>query len=53
MQEKCKELRRKLVISGDLLRQMELQPNYSAASLGEVKLRGRKKPIELFDIERP
>ena len=51
MQEKCKELRRKLVISGDLLRQMELRPNYSAASLGKVRLRGRKRPIELFDIE--
>lgn len=52
MQEVCKELGRPLLVSGELLRQMDLQPGYSTISLGEVKLRGREKAIELFAVER-
>ncbi len=52
MQEVCKELGRALLVSGELLRQMDLRPGYSAISLGEVKLRGREKAIELFTVER-
>ncbi len=52
IQEACKELGRPLLMSGELLRRMELEPAYSAVSLGNVKLRGREREIELFTIER-
>ena len=52
IQEACKELQRPLLISGDLLRQMDMPPGYEAISLGNVKLRGREKEIKLFTVER-
>jgi class 3 adenylate cyclase len=52
MQEMCKETGRSLLMSGELLRRMELKPGYSTVALGEVKLRGRVQPIELYSIER-
>ena len=52
IQEMCKELQRALLVSGELLRQMDLQPGYSAISLGEARLRGREKAIEIFAVER-
>ena len=52
IQELCKELGRALLVSGELLRQMDLRPGYSAISLGEARLRGREKAVELFAVER-
>jgi adenylate cyclase len=52
MQEMCKETGRPLLVSGELLRQMDLQPGYSMVNLGQVKLRGRVQPIELYTVER-
>jgi adenylate cyclase len=52
IQEICKEFRRPLLISGELLQRIELQSKYSAIGLGKVKLRGREKEIELFAVER-
>lgn len=52
VQEACKAFGRPLLLSGDLLRQMDLQPTYPAISLGQTKLRGREQEIELFTVER-
>lgn len=52
IQEACKEFGHPLLVSGDLLRRMNLQPRYAATSLGKVRLRGREKEIELFAVRR-
>jgi adenylate cyclase len=52
IQETCKEFQRPLLISGELLQQIESQSKYSTISLGKVRLRGREKEIELFAVER-
>jgi class 3 adenylate cyclase len=52
IQEACKEFRRPLLVSGDLVRRMKLPPRYAATSLGPVRLRGLAKEIELFAVER-
>ena len=52
IQQACKAYGQPLLISGDLVRQIELPPDCTATSLGQVKLRGREKEIELFTIER-
>ena len=52
IQDACKELKRPLLVSGELLRRMDLPPAYSPISLGNVRLRGRERETELFTIER-
>jgi hypothetical protein len=39
-------------VSGELLRQMNLPPLYAATSLGNTRLRGREKEVELIAVER-
>ena len=52
IQEACKDFQRPLLVSGELLRQMNFQPRYATTSLGRVKVRGREKEIELFAVRR-
>lgn len=52
IQEACKAFGRPLLVSGELLRQMNLQPRYTTISLGKAKLRGREKEVELFTVQR-
>jgi adenylate cyclase len=52
IQEACKDFQRPLLVSGELLRQMNLQPRYTPISLGRVKVRGREKEVELFAVQR-
>ncbi|HET8728343.1 MAG TPA: adenylate/guanylate cyclase domain-containing protein [Alphaproteobacteria bacterium] len=52
IQEACKAFQRSLLVSGDLLGQMNLPPIYTATSLGRVRLRGREKEVELFAVQR-
>jgi adenylate cyclase len=52
IQEACKEYGQPLLLSGELLRQMVLPPQYSSVDLGTVQLRGREQKIELFTIRR-
>jgi adenylate cyclase len=52
IQEACKEFQQPLLISGDLLQQMEFGPGLNAVSLGKVRLRGRAHEIDLFTVER-
>ena len=52
IQEACKEYKHSLLVSGELLSRMDLQPTYSTVSLGKVRLRGREEEIELFTVKR-
>lgn len=52
IQQACKAYDQPLLLSGDLIRRMELPPDCTATSLGQVKLRGREKEIEIFTVER-
>jgi len=52
IREACKEFQRPLLVSGELLRRMDLPPRYAAVSLGIVRLRGREQEIELFTVSR-
>jgi class 3 adenylate cyclase len=50
LQEFCKEAGQPLVISADLLQQLELRTKISVESLGHVQLRGRAAAIEVFSL---
>jgi adenylate cyclase len=52
IQEACKELGHPLLVSGELLRQMNLPSRHRATSLGKAKVRGREKEVELFTVQR-
>ena len=52
IQEACKQFDRSLLVSGDLLRRMDLPPEYTAFGIGKTRLRGREGETELFTIER-
>lgn len=52
IQQACKEFERPLLISAELVRRMDLPPDYVALSLGKTRLRGREQDSELFTIER-
>ena len=52
IQEACKEFQHPLLVSGELLGQMNLPPMYKSISLGKVRLRGREKEVELFAVQR-
>ena len=52
IQQACTEFQRPILISAELLRQMDLQPGYRPLSLGKTRLRGREHDIELYTVER-
>ena len=52
IQGQCKELGAPLLVSRELLEQMELPGRYRAETMGNVLLRGRDSEMELFRIER-
>ena len=41
-----------ILLSGQLLKRLNLQPHYKINSLGEKELKGRDERIELFTIHR-
>ena len=51
IQEACREFQRPMLISGELLRQMNLPATYMASSLGTMKVRGRQETLELFTVQ--
>ena len=53
IQEACKEYKRDLIVSGDLLKKLSLTIDYEVKSIGEVKLKGKEISVELFGIEKP
>lgn len=52
LQEHCKEVGRRLLVSADLLRLIKLKPAFTTEALGEVRLRGRAAAVEVSAVER-
>jgi len=51
IQEACKEYGTDLLVSSELLNKLQIPRDYKVVSLGEVRLKGKDKPMELFGIE--
>ena len=47
----CNEVNRKLLISSALLQKLKLQNKYTVETMGDFKLKGKEKVIELFSID--
>ncbi len=47
----CNEVKRKLLISSELLQKLKLNKNYDVESIGEFKLKGKEKVVTLFSID--
>ena len=47
----CNEVNRKLLISSALLQKLKLQNKYTVESMGDFKLKGKEKVIELFSVD--
>jgi adenylate cyclase len=52
LEQTAKALDRACLISGDLLRQLELPEALAAEPLGPIALRGRQQPVETYALER-
>jgi adenylate cyclase len=52
LEQTAKALDRACLISGDLLRQLELPGALAAEPLGPIALRGRQQPVETYALER-
>lgn len=52
LEQLCRELSKEMLISGELLEQINLPEQYISSSLGSHILRGRKGETELFTIVR-
>jgi len=50
IQELCNNYKVNILISGDLMKKMDLGAKFSITSLGEKNLRGRDKKVELFTV---
>jgi len=50
IQAECNRYKAKALISGDLLEELQKEDPISFTQIGELTLRGKKKPIELFSI---
>lgn len=51
IQAECNSYKAKALISGDLLKELQKEDPISYTQIGELALRGKKKPIELFSID--
>jgi adenylate cyclase len=51
IQEACKEYGADLLVSAELLNKLQIPRDYKVTSLGEIRLKGKDKPMELFDIK--
>jgi len=52
IEQQCKALQCSLLVSGELLDRITLEPAYKAVTKGAVQLRGREHETELFTITR-
>jgi len=52
IQEACKQYEADLLLSSELLNRIELSNEYIVKSLGEIRLKGKDKPMELFGIKK-
>ncbi|MDO9548043.1 MAG: adenylate/guanylate cyclase domain-containing protein [Candidatus Marinimicrobia bacterium] len=51
IQEACKEYGADLLVSSELLNKLQVPRDYKVTSLGEIRLKGKDKPMELFGIK--
>lgn len=51
IQTECNAHNKVLLISGVLLKKLDLENKYKAHSMGIIKLRGKEKQLELFSVE--
>ena len=52
IQEQCNVFKRELLISGILLKKLDIENEFSAEKLDTIKLRGKENVIELFSLEQ-
>ena len=50
IQEQCNKLNRVLLISGNLLNDLQIENEYKAEKIDTVKLRGKEEEIELYSL---
>ena len=50
IQEKCSEYNAKLLVSGDLLKDLSFVSDYKPALLGNVVLKGKELPVQLHSV---
>jgi adenylate cyclase len=48
IEQACRDLNRRFLVSGDLLARLVLPPDIVIESLGEATLRGKEKPVALY-----
>ena len=53
IQEACKEFKSDLIVSSEFLKKLSLANDYKVKSIGEIRLKGKEIPVELFGIEKP
>ena len=51
IQAECNKYDKKVLVSKDLKDKLHLDGKYSAESMGNIRLRGKEKELELFSIE--
>lgn len=51
IQEACKQYGADLLVSAELLNKIEIPCGYKATSLGDIRLKGKDKPMELFGVK--
>jgi class 3 adenylate cyclase len=52
LQEHCKAVGRRLLVSADLLRRVRPDPDLRVVALGQAALRGRAASVEIFAVDR-
>jgi adenylate cyclase len=52
IQAQCRELDRELLVSADIVGELELDDEFSLEPLGPVPLRGKAEAVELWSVER-
>ena len=50
IQEQCNILKHELLLSGNLLEQLDIENEYRAEKLDTIKLRGKESSIDLYSL---
>ena len=52
IQEQCNVLKRELLLSGMLLKKLDIENEYTAEKLDTIKLRGKENSIEIYSLKQ-
>ncbi|UII28206.1 adenylate/guanylate cyclase domain-containing protein [Fulvivirga maritima] len=52
IESKCNEFDKRLLISGELVSLLPLNEDYDMEELGDIDLRGKRKPVKVYSISR-